>query len=73
MGKIVRFPQKYRAKSEKSLTDTISEESETQNQLSFLFTTDHRPVQPRSMRYEQDTTFDIGADPSDNFDPRGKR
>lgn len=73
MGKIIRFPQKYRARSEKSLNDTISEESDTQNQMSFLFTTDHRTVQPRGMRHEQDTAFDIGADPSDTFDPRGKR
>lgn len=72
MSKILKFPRKYRARREETPNSTISEELSAQNQLS-LFTTDHRFVQPRCMRHEHDTPFDIGTDPSDLFDPRGRR
>jgi hypothetical protein len=72
MSKIVKFPRKYRAKREETSNFTISEELNAQDQYS-LFTTDHRFVQPRFMRHEHDTPFDIGADLSDAFDTRSKK
>ena len=73
MDKVIQFPKKYRPKRKDTPNETLSEEVAIQDQLSFFFTTDCRRVQPRQARDAGDPGFEIGPDPSDHHDSRGRR